>query len=91
MTDRGSDEILERLAAELRPLVDDVSIRGEGRSRFVYLTRGHRAAEASVEEEGTVWVEYWSDTSDEHGPATREETFASLEAAEGSIAEWLGH
>lgn len=89
MVDPAPQEALESLAIKLRQSGEHVSIRGTDRARFLYVTRGRRAAEASIDEDGALWIEYWSDTLDEHAPAVKEETFTRIEDAQTSIANWL--
>jgi hypothetical protein len=82
------DRVLESLAAKLRSVADDVSVRGTGRARFLYVTGRGRAVEASVDEDGAIWVEYWSELS-EDAQVVKDGTFRTVEEAEVSILGWL--
>jgi hypothetical protein len=84
-----ADKVLKALASRLQPISDDVSICGTGRAKFLYAVQGRRAVEASIDEHGSIWVEYWSDRLSEHAPAAKEATLATIEAVESSIADWF--
>ena len=89
MTGPDPDEVLGDLATRLQALAEEATLRGAGRARFLYVTRGKRAVEASIDEAGAVWVEYWLDSTDEHAAPVKDATFASVDAAQASIGSWL--
>ncbi len=62
------------------------TIRGDGVGRFLFAERGSRAVEASMNDDGRVWVEFWSEPD---GPSEREETYNSYEDATQAMEQWL--
>lgn len=83
------EEQLVRLAARLRHRADLAEVRGRGQARFLYVTLKGRAVEASFDDDGLVWVEFWEADEDEDAASVNEYTFASVETAEQGIHEWL--
>jgi hypothetical protein len=79
---------LDDAAARLMPVFTHVSIRGEGRSEFLYATQEGRSIELS-QDDGGWWMEFWEASDDEYAGPVKESTVSTLEEAVQQISAWL--
>jgi hypothetical protein len=89
MKSRQEEHQLRTLASRLSLSIEWVSIRGEGRARFLYAKGKGKAVEASWDEEGRVWVELWDRLDEDDAGPDREATFSDIRSAEESILRSL--
>ncbi len=80
---------LSAIEALLKPLVESVEQKGAGKARFIFFRHGKRSAEASLDEDGGIWVEYWECEPELLEPPVWEGTFYSIETAREAILSWL--
>ncbi len=80
---------------ELRQLVDalslhfaDVSLRGEGRARFLFAQHQGRAVEISANE-GKWWLEFWDVDPDPDAAPVKELTLETAQEAANHATDWL--
>jgi hypothetical protein len=81
-------EILEQLQETVRPLVETVSLRGEGCSSFLFIESKGRAIEAS-RTGNQWWLEFWDIPSGDDAAPAKELTLDTNEEALEAITDWL--
>lgn len=74
---------LETIAAKLRTIKTNVSVRGSDRALFIYAQRGQRGLELSREDTG-YWLEFWDGDSQ-----VSELTLLSADEAVQAGQKWL--
>lgn len=80
----GLAEIQDALAAHM----DQVSLKGQGRSSFVFATNNGRAVEIS-EHDGGYWLEFWERSEDEDAAPVKELTVTAAQDAIRVSMDWL--
>jgi hypothetical protein len=82
------DDELRRLSDELGLRFDEVSLRGQGRARFLFARHSGRAVEISVSE-GKWWLEFWDADPEPDAAPVLELTLQSSQEAAQQAADWL--
>lgn len=83
------DKRLIDIAEALKAKFGEVSLRGSGSARFVYVQANGRATEASIDNDA-IWVEFWDAVVDDDPiPSVREKTVKTADEAQAEIANWL--
>jgi hypothetical protein len=80
---------LSEIQRELGPHLDEVCIKGQGSSSFIYAANKGRAVEIS-EDNGGFWLEFWEKTEDEDGMPVKELTVETGRDAVQHAMKWLG-
>ena len=77
-------EIQEELARDF----DNISLKGQGCSSFLYVTHNGRGVEIS-EDKGAYWLEFWEKSDDEDAGPVKEITVNGGDRAISETRRWL--
>jgi hypothetical protein len=80
---------LQHMLHQLSPQCEHVSLRGQGRARFVFAQHKGRALEIS-ESDGNWWLEFWDADPDLDAAPVKELTLQTARQAEKEAIDWLG-
>jgi hypothetical protein len=82
-----NDSRLVDLSSRLVSKISVVEIRGDGASRFLYVTGNGKSAEVSMHK-GKFWVEFWG-SLDEDAQPMMEAFYESIQSVEAALQDWL--
>jgi hypothetical protein len=80
---------LAEIQEELSRQFENVTLKGQGASSFLYLFHNGRGIEIS-EQNGGFWLEFWEKSDDEDSGPVKEMTVARPELAIQETTRWLG-
>ncbi len=79
---------LSSLLKLLKPFSETIELKGSGVAEFIYLTGNGKSIEISIDD-GSFWIEYWEDCTDEDAQSICENTFNAIEDVQKSVKAWL--